>query len=1174
MHTKQRLVAAVAGMAMLPLFGETWTFTENADRADKNYWSMSSNWTSEEGGTNGVPRTGDCLQILKSTRNMHRAEHRVYMKKITFGPSGAANVAHSGFYLQGVEIGGEGFRWESTSSSSFWCGFWMDGTAIIDIATTASPNSCYFCGRDASHPGRFVKIGPGGINTASDATFSFFRGGTVREGTVNFATAKDMSTASVAQDLDFYFDGTASQAILAFSGRDQNLVNGYLHSSTNELPTTNHGVTDNGNVRTLTLSGNSPVDEQYYEGSFMGGLSFCWNPADASKRFTIARSESTTAGSLIVMNGTLTVTNGASFTALNLVRVEGNGVFEPCADAGGIRMNMLRFKGNGRIKLAAGQTFSVGVAMTNGVPLAFGEYTAANSALVTGEGTLKIDPYIDANDPIILDVATEQTLEAALEAYNEAHKDDAGFAAVSVATLNGGKDKTRSLVKRGLGKLNMMTEMQSFEGAVYVEEGVLYTGCRYSIGKENNDNAPVFVRHGATFATATSTGNMNVGRTFHIAGTGAGKVGNTTYNGALWCGHTFSGNYGNANAFGKAIILDDNATTRVGNWMFCGSETLRLNNFTLTAKGSGGDDAPLFLPGKFVDDGQVIIEDGQWKCSGGLTLLGTDPSNKVIFGTGGGWRFGDTPHPAFNGAGMKAWKFVFNGPSSELYADYNIQPRGNNKNILTMNTEVNTMVRLYYQGDRCRNHLQLVSPISGSGGFASTGDRTSYLHLLCGGNTFTGGFDFTRGTIWVYPDGAIPSGPEAGKVRLAPTAAPYDRTAFDKDGNLNTSATFHNTFDGIAFMQPVTYQLPDLEACGTFASRVQGGSGAWRTVTLNGKGLDYYSGIGGSLLNVEKGTFKLPRGAAPGLWEGTNVFANADLASAAYATTVTYTNLALRGPTSIIPDEAYNYTTWYESGRSVMTYSGFVWNRGAADVTWTFALAPRSGNAKIIIDGETVVEGSGAAVSANNVTLTPGAHAFECRLFNAVGARISSATWPANFGCAYDPEGRNDLSQTNYFQRCVDTGDGALFTRTTESVANLPRFEKVYLSAEGVMDVNGNRFVVPDLAGAGTIMSSAADASAAPSLVVSDGITVNAAADETLQVQVPVELGEAFSVSITNCAKRLRRGHTVLTATEPITGKTTEIPIVADDGKYWSARVSPDGKSLTVCRVGLALIVK
>jgi len=1168
MNMKVIAFLAAACAAGTSALAETWVFTEASDKGDSNYWSRQERWTSQEGGTNGVPQTGDCLELLAKPKNMHRAELGRYMKRIHFGSSGGQNVAHSGFYLQGQESGGEGFVWDSASSSCFWCGFWMDGTVPINIgSSSATPNSCYFRGRDASHPGRFIKLGAGGLSTAGDATFANWRGGIIREGALN-----NNSTKGMPADLDFYFDGTAASAKLTLAGRSEDWVNGYLHSSTNELPVTNHGVSDDSKSFTLTISGASPVDEQYYEGSFMGTLSFCWNPSDATKRFTIARSTSTTKGSLIVKNGTLAVTNGASFTALDSVRMEGSGVFEPASDAGTVNAAGIAFAGNGRIRLAEGQTFTVRNMTTNGVTIPFGTYTAANCPWILGAGTLDVNAYVDAVDPIILTVESgEQTLEDALTAYNAAHAGEAGFVDVTISTLNGGAHKTRSLVKKGLGKLKLMTAIANYEGAVYVDTGVLYTDCRYALGKENNDNAPVYVRDGATFHTATTSNVLNSNRTFHIAGSGA-----EGYGGALYCIYDQSGTYGNQGCFGKAILLDADATACVGSWMYVGKKDgyLSLNGHTFTLRGNGiADDLPMFLPQTIRGDGHIVVLNGQWSKAATTTFTGTSPENSVTFGNQGGFRFADKREVGTAGVGAKTWKWIFNGPNSNVYTDYNLHPRDDNYNVLDMSFELDTMIRFWFQSDRRRGYLLVKTPVSGTGGFASTGNRTIFLHLLCPGNTFRGGLDFTRGTIWAYPNGAIPNGPAAGKVKLAPTDPPYDLTVIKDDGTVNVERTFHNTFDGVAFMTPEIYELPDLEASGTFPSRVQGGQGAWRKIVQKGKGLDYYSGVGAPLLDVQAGYVKLPRGAAPGLWEGTNVCADAAAASTAYAGTVCKTNLALRGPTAIIPKIAYNYTGW--KANEVITYKGYVWNRTADAATWTFALAPKAGSAKILVDGTVVVEGSGEAPTAGNVTLTPGAHDFECRLLNASGARAASATWPDLFGCAYDPQGRNDLANTNSFRLCVDPGDGSLFTRTTDTAANLPVFEKIALAAGASLDLNGNAFTAVDLAGAGAVTNTATDALSAPQLTLSGRLTVNAGANETLKIAVPVVLGDAFRVSVTNTANRLRGKHTVFTATEAITGKTANIPVDTDgDDGLWVAKVSADGKSLEVQRSGLMILLR
>ena len=260
-----------------------------------------------------------------------------------------------------------------------------------------------------------------------------------------------------------------------------------------------------------------------------------------------------------------------------------------------------------------------------------------------------------------------------------------------------------------------------------------------------------------------------------------------------------------------------------------------------------------------------------------------------------------------------------------------------------------------------------------------------------------------------------------------------------------------------------------------------------------------------------------------------------------------------------------NYTP--SAANRLMTYSGYIWNRTGSDATWTF-VSSVNGPVKIKIDGEEVLSTTAAALQKAQKTLTPGAHTFEYRSYNG---SPRSTDWVANKGFAYDVTGAADPAAASC-ALCIDPGDGSLFTRTTNAVENLPAFDAIHVATGATLDLNGNTYAANDICGAGTVTSTATDASAKPKLVVK-AMTIDAAKNEALNVEVPVELDAAFQVNVTNVANRLRIRHTILTANAAL-ALPENVTVTADDGSLWCVERSADGKSLELCKTGLTIFLR
>ena len=173
--------------------------------------------------------------------------------------------------------------------------------------------------------------------------------------------------------------------------------------------------------------------------------------------------------------------------------------------------------------------------------------------------------------------------------------------------------------------------------------------------------------------------------------------------------------------------------------------------------------------------------------------------------------------------------------------------------------------------------------------------------------------------------------------------------------------------------------------------------------------------------------------------------------------------------------------------QTTVVYSGYIWNRTDADVTWTL-VEDFDDAINVYIDGVQVLYNAmWNAVTKANVTLSPGAHKFEVRLGENTGGAgpstdASMRQWTAKnetpIGFAIDFEGRNTFDGTLYTIP-VDPGDGSLFTTTLDNTGGAPLGDAgVTIAAGASVDFHSSTAIsLPNLAGAGSVSNAAVVAS-------------------------------------------------------------------------------------------------
>ncbi len=291
-----------------------------------------------------------------------------------------------------------------------------------------------------------------------------------------------------------------------------------------------------------------------------------------------------------------------------------------------------------------------------------------------------------------------------------------------------------------------------------------------------------------------------------------------------------------------------------------------------------------------------------------------------------------------------------------------------------------------------------LAPNAATGGVTVRSATGAGAVVLAAANAFTGEVAVEGGTLRLGAAGAFPEGND---LRLA-----------------------GGTFDGAG--QTVT------------AGVVRATSGALRNVRLvctrfekTGDGelaLEQAELVGCTSLSFAGGLKTTAN--APGLFETLLPGSKNWTGAAAYA------DVVAQGPA-----RANTTQGWIENVTAV--YTGYIWNRTGADVTWSL-MENFDDYVRVWIDGAPVLsDDTWDAVSAAAFTLAPGPHRFEARFGQGGGGagpsniakNTEDGVRPA-FGIGLDRQGRTALRASN-FEALADPGDGSLFTTKTGEAVSL-----------------------------------------------------------------------------------------------------------------------------------------
>ena len=782
------------------------------------------------------------------------------------------------------------------------------------------------------------------------------------------------------------------------------------------------------------------------------------------------------------------------------------------------------------------------------------------------------------DEPVYAVTVTEGTNsldEAMVEVTQNGETTSAAFSSL---TLNQGG----TFVKKGMGWLQSSTAMSVFTGEVVVEEGALILTENGQAGATNSENsryktdwtgcARLVVSNGATIVLVTSTADtwIHLRQPVVLSGEGLNGLG------AIYHVSLSKSDNGTQLYYSHITLLGD---TKIGyendGRIGIGYCVVDMNGHDLTFVTLGSSRGNQVLCGLQVKTpGNILADHTQLYFSANKTWEGTAENTVVL-----------TNNPYFrmyNFGGQIKWTLInrhdgligYSSASNPSYDDPS-------QNIWHGPWRLDKSVTLGANTTTTDNHgIVLAGAVSGEGGITL---RHHWLRLLSKSNTFKGGVTVnTSGHLVLYGNGSLPANGGALKIQNG------GEVIFDET---NAEALSLSTMEYPAIDWTVpSGETASLPYCTNTVVRslVKRGAG-----TLNLSGKIAVTGV----TEIAAGTLRVPYDQA-GLCEGW------------------IDPLAVAGKTSgndIIGKLEYNatnrvvlgaelaYTTnlvmWQRSPIQpwslLLSYHGYIWNRGTTPATWVFAQSMYKGT-HLYIDGGRVrgygtpgttssevsyshSSGDNNRVAFHTVTVAPGPHRIDMRTYTQSSAGTgkwgpcqyepTNATWKANFGWAIDWNGTMSTNCADYSEM-RDPGDGSLFTTTTNGMDEVlsslvPRFDHLKFSG-GTLDAYGSDITVKTLECGGGSITNSNEYQANGTITVTESLRVDGSSynGAKLAVDGKLKFAPGAKLDFPDFAELAHGEYVLLSAKDGIEGAPAFNPESAS-AKRWhlETETAPDGSA-------------
>ena len=301
------------------------------------FWSTPENWLDEDGST-GVPQDGDDVVFDKNIQawaGTSAALHSLTLAKgCTTYPINQTPIL--------LASGGDGLWYTSDQGSlTIYCtlNFRGDGDVPINIPSgkTLTVQKSYMQDTAQAYTvgAALVKRG-GGMMSLRDSSYwtaqCTYKRTRLEEGTLQFeflgAGGKAGPKDLFPEGHDFLFACSNAPAYLSLRTLDLRMKDVKFHESEG-VANIEHGISANANMFVfLRFTGTPQLESTVFSGKLFNSVGVSWETVDPTREFVFSNAVSATTGGLLVSNGTMRVTGGASFTSLSNVYVAAGAKFK------------------------------------------------------------------------------------------------------------------------------------------------------------------------------------------------------------------------------------------------------------------------------------------------------------------------------------------------------------------------------------------------------------------------------------------------------------------------------------------------------------------------------------------------------------------------------------------------------------------------------------------------------------------------------------------------------------------------------------------------------------------------------------------------------------------------------------------------------------------------------
>ena len=375
---KLMLMTVVATMAAVAGHAATRTWNPTVLASDsKYYWNNADNWLDENGNT-GIPATGDTVVIANGS-NVWGIQNPT-LHALILRPTGN-NYGLSGSGPK-FGVGSPGIRLETAKSLSYWMG--ITAPANYDLPIYVCEGGSLAGSESYDGSGRYLKQGLGEfrLGSKSGGASRFKWGGTVIEAGTFGMGGYDMGLTGH----EFVFAGPTARALLY---SNQTLVNANFHETDGVVPGA-HSI-DASTAYQLIFTGTPARQTTTFTGRLARKAGVTWSPSSADYSFVFSKATSSAEGTLAVSNGTVRLSDGATFVQLGALEVAANGTFAVDAGSGmGFRAGTMTLASGATLALGDGVKILATAATYAGNALADGTYTSGDGVGITGNGILVV----------------------------------------------------------------------------------------------------------------------------------------------------------------------------------------------------------------------------------------------------------------------------------------------------------------------------------------------------------------------------------------------------------------------------------------------------------------------------------------------------------------------------------------------------------------------------------------------------------------------------------------------------------------------------------------------------------------------------------------------------------------------------------------------------------------